>query len=35
LYVSKNIQLTKDKAETLLDKLYISEENFFGEKEKD
>lgn len=34
-YVSSNIQLTKEKADTILDKLYISEENFFDKKEDD
>ena len=34
LYVTKNIFLNKDKVEPILDKLYISEENFFNEKKK-
>ena len=34
-YVSNNIQLTKYGTDTILDKLYISEENFFDKKEDD
>jgi hypothetical protein len=33
--VSNNIQLIKYGTDTILDKLYISEENFFDKKEDD
>ena len=31
-YVTNNIQLTKDGADTVLDKLFIAEDNFFDKK---
>lgn len=34
-YVTNNIQLTKGGTDTILDKLYISEENFFDTKDDD
>lgn len=34
-YISNNIQLQKDSTEPILEKLYISEENFFDKKEDD
>jgi hypothetical protein len=34
-YISNNIQLIKYDTATILDKLYISEENFFDKKEDD
>lgn len=33
LYVSDNVQLTKNGTDAILDKLYISEQNFFDEKD--
>ena len=34
-YITDNLQLTKDGTDTILDKLYISEENFFDKKDDD
>jgi hypothetical protein len=34
-YFSNNIQLTKNGTDSILDKIYISEENFFDKKEDD
>lgn len=34
-YISNNIQLQKDSTEPILEKLYLSEENFFDKKEDD